>query len=581
MTFTQLAVYFEKLEGISSRLQLTDTLASLLCELKPEEIADVVYLTQGRVAPAFKPIEIGMGEKLVAQALAEAFGVERSQVLDHYGRLGDLGLAAQSLAKEHQGSHKAADLSVSYVVSSLREIARATGDGTVQKRVALLSELLAHMDAVSVKHFVRIPLGNLRLGIGDPTVLDALSVAKVGNKSLRKVLETAYNKTSDLGLIARVFWREGEMGLEKLTVHPGNPIRPELCERLPTVEKVIEKLRIVAVEPKLDGFRTQIHLDRTAEQQVRIFSRNLEDMSHMFPEIVEGALRQLRAKMLIMDAEALAYNPKSEEFYPFQETTKRRRKYDISELAQRLPLKAFVFDLMYLDGEDLTGISYQKRRELIFKVISDSGTIAPIQGIVASTKEQLDQFLAEQIQKGFEGVVVKRLDSPYSAGARNFNWVKLKRDVSGELNDTFDCVILGYISGKGKRVQFGAGALLAGVYDDTKDTFVTICKIGTGLSDEEWREIHERCDKIKVYHKPARVDSLIEPTVWVTPKVVIEVLADEITRSPIHTAGKTENEPGYALRFPRLVSFRSDDKKPEDATTVKEIVNMFQQQGKH
>lgn len=581
MTFAQLAFYFEKLEGTSSRLQLTDTLASLFRELSPEEIADAVYLTQGRVAPAFEPIEIGMGEKLVAQALAEAFGVERSQVLDHYSRLGDLGLAAQSFAKEHRGSHKAPDLSVSYVVSSLREIARATGKGTVKKRVALLSELPAHMDAVSVKHFVRIPLGNLRLGIGDPTILDALSVAKVGNKSLRKVLETAYNKTSDLGLIARVFWRDGETGLEKLTVRPGNPIRPELCERLPSVEKVIEKLGTVAVEPKLDGLRTQIHLDRAAERKVRIFSRNLEDMSYMFPEIVEGALMQLRAETLIMDAEALAYNPGSEESYPFQETTKRRRKYAISELAQQLPLKAFVFDLMYLDGKDLTELPYQKRRELIFKVISDGGTIVPNQGIVAMTSQELDRFLAEQIQKGLEGVVVKRLDSPYSAGARNFNWVKLKRDVSGELSDTADCIILGYISGKGKRVQFGAGALLAGVYDDTKDTFVTICKIGTGLSDEEWKEIHERCDKIKVDHKPARVDSLIEPTVWVTPKIVIEVLADEITRSPVHTAGKTDNEAGYAFRFPRLVSFRSDDKSPEDATTVKEIVQMFQQQGKH
>lgn len=492
MTFTQLAAYFEKLEGISSRLQLTDVLASLLrelCEFSPEEIADVVYLTQGRVAPAFEPVEIGMGEKLVAQALAHAFGVQQSEVQKYYGRLGDLGLVAQNLAEKHRLKGKAADLSVSQVVGSLREVAGASGDGTVHKRVSLLSELLTHMDAVSAKHLVRIPLGTLRLGIGDPTVLDALSVARTGDRSLRKILEAAYNKTSDLGLIARAFWKDGEGGLMKLHVRPGSPIRPELCERLPSVEKVIEKLGTVAVEPKLDGFRTQIHLDREAKQPVRIFSRNLEDMSHMFPEIVEGALKQVKAKTAILDAEALAFNPESEEFYPFQETTKRRRKYHITELAKQLPLKAFVFDLMYLDGEDLTQLPYRKRRELIFKITTDGGTIAPGEGIVASTKTMLDRFLAEQIQKGLEGVVVKRLDSPYSAGARNFNWVKLKRDVSGELSDTVDCVILGYIFGRGKRAAFGAGALLVGVYDNRKDEFVTICKIGTGLTDEEWREI--------------------------------------------------------------------------------------------
>ncbi|MCL4365853.1 DNA ligase, partial [Patescibacteria group bacterium] len=193
---------------------------------------------------------------------------------------------------------------------------------------------------------------------------------------------------------------------------------------------------------------------------------------------------------------------------------------------------------------------------------------------------KLQAMLDDAISKGLEGLVVKRLDSKYEAGARNFNWVKLKRHSAGELKDTIDVVILGYIFGKGKRVEFGAGALLVGVYDQLKDEFVTVSKIGTGLTDEEWRSIEVQSAKFKVQNKPARVNSLITPSVWVEPKIVIEVLADEITRSPIHTAGKTESEPGYALRFPRLIKFREEDKRPEDATTVKELIEMYQQQYK-
>ncbi|MBI4097591.1 MAG: DNA ligase, partial [Candidatus Levybacteria bacterium] len=193
------------------------------------------------------------------------------------------------------------------------------------------------------------------------------------------------------------------------------------------------------------------------------------------------------------------------------------------------------------------------------------------QGEVVDDPKKLQTLLDDAISKGLEGLVVKRLDSKYEAGARNFNWVKLKRHSSGELQDTIDCVILGYIFGKGKRVSFGAGALLVGVYDDQKDEFVTVSKIGTGLTDEEWRSIQLKTKNLKLKTKPARVNSKITPSVWVEPKIVIEVLADEITKSPLHTAG-------LALRFPRLIKFREADKKAEDATTLKELTEMYKEQ---
>ena len=337
---------------------------------------------------------------------------------------------------------------------------------------------------------------------------------------------------------------------------------------------MIKKLGLVGVQPKYDGFRVQIHKDK---DQVSIFSRNLETMTSMFPELVAAANR-LVVESVILDGEAIAYNPESEEYVPFQETTARRRKEDIEEFALKVPLRAFVFDVMYRDGSDLTPLPYEKRFEMVNEVLRESDTLVIAPLTKTDSVEVLTRELLDNISRGLEGVVAKRLDSPYQAGARNFNWVKLKRVASGELTDTIDVVLLGYYRGKGKRAEFGAGAFLAGVYDSDRDEFVTISKLGTGLSDEGWREIHKRVSKLEVSPKPARVNSILVPDVWLQPEIVVEVLADEITPSPRHTAGKAGNEPGFALRFPRIVSFRSADKKPEDATSVREIREMFQQQ---
>lgn len=575
MKFTKLTEYFENLEKTSSRLALIEILSELFKVTKEEEVGRITYLTQGRLAPFFSPIEIGMAEKTVAQSIANAYGAEREEVLKTFNKLGDMGKTAEYFSEKSKT--KPSNITVDEVFKILEEIANTKGEGTVDKRQTLLSDLLKKTDPLSAKHLVRIPLGNTRLGIGDPTVLDALATAKLGDKTQRKLLEGAYNRTSDLGLIAKTLWQKGISGVEKLEVRVGSPIRSELCERLPTPEKVIEKMGEVDAQYKYDGFRVQIHKDGN---DIRMFSRNLEEMTHMFPELIAAAKQQIKAKSVILDSEALAYNPASEEFLPFQETTKRRRKHNITEMAEKLPLKAFVFDILYKDGKQLLDEPLRKRMELLKEVITDDDVLIKTKNQTIKDPKALSILLEDAISKGLEGLVVKRLESGYEAGGRNFNWVKLKRHSSGELNDTIDCVLLGYISGKGKRTAFGAGALLVGVYDKKNDEFVTVSKIGTGLTDDEWREIHKRGDAIKVDNKPARVNSSIIPSVWIKPEIVIEVLADEITRSPIHTAGKTEKDPGYALRFPRLVSFRGSDKKAEDATTVDELISMYKQQGK-
>ncbi|HEX2681273.1 MAG TPA: ATP-dependent DNA ligase [Candidatus Dormibacteraeota bacterium] len=572
MTFAELSTYLDRMEATRSRTELVKTLAELFAKTSADEIQPVTYLIQGRLVPFFEPVEIGMGEKLVIAAIAQASDRPSPEVLELFNRSGDLGLVAESLATR---SGKAAP-SIIQVHSRLVAIATAAGSGSVERKRTLFASLLRDLDSRSAKHLVRMSLGRLRLGIGDPTVLEALSVANRGDRSLRPSLEAAYNRTSDLGLMARTFWTEGEKGVSALKINVGRPMRPQLAERLPNPEAVIKKLGEVAVQPKYDGIRVQIHKNGST---VRVFSRNLEDFSLMFIELVAAA-KKLKDRTLILDGEAIGYNPESEEYLKFQQTASRRRQHGIEEAAASLPLVAFVFDVLYRNRKDLTSLPYQDRYELLDDVLGDSTVLRPTPISTASSADELTSTLLENISRGLEGVVVKRMDSPYQAGARNFNWVKLKRTTSGQLNDTVDLVLLGYYFGKGKRTEFGLGALLAGVYDSEHDRFDTITKIGTGLSDAGWREIHQRADKLQVKEKPARVRSLLTPDVWLKPEVVVEVLADEITPGTNHTAGKVGDGPGYALRFPRIVSFRGADKRPEDATTVREIVEMFQQQGR-
>lgn len=574
MLFKELAEYYEKLEGTSKRLELIDILSKLFKESDASEIGKICYLIQGRVAPFFEPTEIGMSENLVAIALARAFDSTKEEVIHSYRKLGNMGLAALKLAKKKKIRGK--NLSVSETFDRLHSIAKTGGSGSVEKKLSILADLLNDLDPVSVKHLVNIPLGTLRLGIGDPTVLDALSIAKYGNKSLRPVLEGAYNKTSDLGFTAETFFKKGERGIHEIKLIVGKPVRPALAERIPNADEAVKRLGDkFAAEPKFDGFRVQIHKDGS---NIKLFSRNLEDTTHAFPDIIRAAKDELNIKSAIIEGEAIAYNPLTSEFLPFQETSKRRRKHGVSEMAKILPLVVFAFDLLYLNGDDITELPYSERRKHLEKIIHSENLIIQKaeERVVTSSKEILE-FFNEAVSEGLEGLMLKKLDSAYKAGSRGFHWIKFKRSQSGELTDTVDCVLLGVFYGRGKRTEFGVGGLLVGVYDEKKDEFVTISRVGTGLTDEEWRKVNKMAEKTRVSHKPARVNSKIEPGFWVEPKEVLEIYADEITKSPIHTAGE-ENGIGYALRFPRLVKFRGSDKRAEDATTVSEIKKLYEQQ---
>ncbi|MBU3956696.1 ATP-dependent DNA ligase [Patescibacteria group bacterium] len=577
MTFKKLATYFSQLEKTSSRLRITEILADLLKQTDQNETDKVCYLSLGRLGPLYAGIEFNLAEKMMLRVISQAYGISEEKAKKEYKKIGDLGEVAAKFDKRE----KPKPLTVNQVYERLEQIAQDSGEGSVERKISNLAGLLGDLDAESSKYIVRIPLGRLRLGFSDLTVLDAFSWMVAGDKSKRQEIEEAYNNRADVGQIAQIIKSKGLRGLRSLKVQLGVPIMPALCQRLPTAEEMVEKLGKMAVEPKYDGQRLQAHygiktrgvyLSHTG--CVKIFTRNLENVTHMFPDIVEALGKEVKAKEVILDGEAIGFDPKTGKFLPFQETMKRKRKYEIRRKAKEIPLKFFCFDILYKDGRDLLKRPFNKRREILEKVLpSANKTVVLSPQIVTNNPQELRKYHDEQIKKGLEGVVVKKWQAPYDPGRRGYTWVKFKQEKGkkgGGLADTLDCVVMGYYKGKGKRAEFGIGAFLVGVRKEGQ--FLTISKIGTGLSDEQWREMYKRCEKVKTGEKPKQyqVAKDLTPDIWCQPKIVVEIEADNITKSPIHTAQ-------YALRFPRLVRFR-DDKSPEEATSLREAEKLYKLQ---
>ncbi len=580
MLFQQLASFFFQLEKTASRNQMTEILAKLFKSCPPEEIDKVCYLCRGQLAPKYEGIEFNMAEKMVIRSIARSLKGDEKKVTKEFKKTGDLGDLFYNLKPKTKKSK----LTVTAVYQKLLEIAQDSGEGSVERKIKETTQLLDSLDSLSGKYIVRMPVNKLRLGFSDMTILDALSWMKKGDKSLRKDLEKAFNVLADIGKIARIFKGKGINGIKKIKSEIGTPIRAALAERLTEPSKILEKMDgKCALEPKYDGFRCQIHIDKTKKMSlkkdtnlnlfqgkkqffVRIFSRNLENTTHMFPDIVEAAYK-LKIKNAILDGEAIAYNPKTGDFLPFQETVQRKRKHGIGKKIKELPLKVFVFDLLFLNNQALLLDSFKNRRKLLEEVLNKSkgeekGIILTEQKIVSKAKD-FDVFFKQVVGEGLEGLMAKKINAVYQAGSRNYNWVKYKAGMKSELADTIDCIVMGYYRGKGKRASFGIGAFLVGII--SKNQILSVSKIGTGLTDEQWREMYERCEKIKIKDQPKeyKIDKNLRPDIWCKPELVVEIEADTITKSPIHTAG-------LALRFPRLKRFR-DDKKSQESISLKEL----------
>lgn len=588
MLFKELSQYLEKLENITSRNEITTVLAELLDKSDAQSVDKMVYLLQGRVAPIYVPLEFGMADKMVLRAIDSAYGLENGEAAKKFKELGDIGEVASYFASEKKIDKH---FSVVQVFDVLHTIATISGVGSVDIKIEKLATLLQSVDPLSARFVSRIPVGSMRLGFSDMTVLDSLSWMIAQDKSLRKDIERAFNAHPDLGYIAKIVKEKGVEGLEKVKPSVFSPILMARAERLSSGDEIIEKIGECAIEEKLDGFRLQGHYKKST-QEVKLFTRNLEEVTFMYPDVVEGIKKQFDVEEVIFEGEAIAYDTQSGENLPFQITTQRKRKHGIEEKAQELPLKIICFDMLFLNGKSLIDKTYTQRHDLLEKHIKKGKTVEVSTKYTASTGEEIERIFDDAISRGLEGIVAKKLDGTYQAGARGWNWIKFKRSYSAHLDDTIDCLIMGYYFGQGKRTAFGIGAFLIGIYDEQADQYVTVAKIGTGLTDDEWKTLAIQGKKLEADVKPPLyvVDKQLTPDVWIEPEIVVEIKADEITRSTIHTAGRVMKSSksgsafdvdvqGYALRFPRLEKFRND-RKPEDVTTLSEIQKMFSMQGK-
>jgi DNA ligase-1 len=567
---------YRDLEQTSARLALIDRLAALVTATPPELLPTVCYLCEGLIAPEFAGVDLGLAEKLAIRAVATATGTTAEQAAAAARTAGDLGLAAEQLLTV-TAAGRVASLPVTTVVETLHQIAAAEGPGSQGRKLDLLAGLLARATPLEARYLLRLVTGGLRLGIGTPTILDALAQVYAGGRAARPVLERAYNICCDLGQVAAALAGGGMAAVEQIQVRPGNPVRAMLAQRLSDATEILAKLGgECAAEYKYDGVRIQAH--RTADGAIELFTRRLERISAQFPDVVELLAAGLGPAEAIIEGEVVAFDPAAGELRPFGEVMTRRRKHGIADAVRDVPVGLFCFELLFADGQDLTRLPYPERRARLAEAITLSSRLRLTTAVEVATPSALDAAFEQAVTDGCEGLMCKSVspDAIYQAGARGWLWIKLKRDYRTELADTVDLAVVGAFAGRGRRAGV-YGALLLAAYDADADVFRTVTKCGTGFSDAELAELPARLAPLAAPERPARVDARQQPDVWFEPGLVLEILSAELTLSPTYSAGwgQIKEDAGLAMRFPRFTGRWRDDKAAEDATTTSELIDLY------
>ena len=574
LRFRELVDVFERLDATRSGNELVEILADFFGKV-PIAVIDIAsYFIQGNVVAEHEDVNLNIGDRMLAEAIARASNKTRDQIDRLHEELGDYGLVTEQVLKN--AALPSEKLSIKDIHDRLLEISTASGSGSQETKLNLLVDLLNRAEPVEAKYIVRIALGVLRLGAGTMTLLSALAVTFTGDKKNKKSLEKAYNFCGDVGLVARSLAEDGLTGLDKISIQVGHPIKMMAAQRVQKLNELFEKMpHGLAAEFKYDGERLQCHKQG---DRVTIYSRNLENITAQYPDVVERIKKQIRAKETIIEGEAVALLPgTTDQFQEFQILMRRKRKYEIEKFVQEIPVKLFLFDVLYVDSQSVMEKSYPERRKTLENMIDRTELIEPAHALFSANPEEIEAFFLESIEKGFEGIMAKSCapDSIYRAGAREWSWIKWKREYESDLVDTFDVVVVGGIAGRGKRSGTW-GALLCAVYNPDSDRFETLCKVSTGFSDEDLSKLPDMFRKDELTHVSPRVFSKMEPTRWFEPRVVLEISGAELTKSPIHTCGMTDaGTSGLALRFPRFLRFR-EDKYAEQATSAKEVVALYQ-----
>jgi len=562
MDFQKLVDIYEELEQVSSGNKMREILADFFKTVPKEDIAIVAYLTLGKFTSDYENAVLGFAESSILKAISSAAGVSSSKVRESNQKTGDAGLTAEIFLKHKpQTLIPVGKLTIHELFENLKKLAEMSGTGSQDLKSNMIVRMYQKVSAKGAKYLTRILLGTLRMGVGDMTVLDALSIAYTGEKKNKELLENAYNICPDVGVMAETIAKKGLKGLEKIDVHVGRPIKMMLAQRIASLDELNKKMPgKVSVEGKYDGERVQAH--KTKEGKIQLFSRRLDNTTNQFPDLVKY-LDKINAKEFIIEGEILAIDENGKP-RPFQTLMQRRRKNDVEAYIKKVPIQIKIFDLLYVDGKTIFNKPFEERRKIINKIVPKGKHIMPAEEILTDNVEEINDFFQKMLDDGYEGIMIKSLQGEYQAGTRGWNWIKWKKEYVKEMSDTFDLVVVGAYHGRGKRSGV-YGALLCAIYNPENDSFETLCKLGTGLTDEVLDELPEKLKQYQSDKKPARVNCKKEmiPDVWFKPGVVVDVLAAELTVSPFHTAG-------VALRFPRFLRFR-DDKKAEQATTLKEV----------
>ena len=567
------------MEQTTSRLELTNHLVTLFKNTSPDLIDKIIYLIQGKIRPDYEGLEMGIAEKTIIRIVSQISNISTDKVYHKYREIGDLGSVAESILKNKvQTTLFTEKVTIERIYLIFDRIAKTIGKGSQEIKLKLLGSLFNDSSPQECKYIIRFALGTLRLGIADSTIMDALALAYTSDKKNRKPLEGAYNVSSDLGRVSRILATDGLKAVSEIKIELFIPIRPMLAERVQTSKEALDKVSGKgAAEFKLDGERVQIH---RKGKKIEIFSRSLENITHYYPDVAEVS-KTIKLKNFIIEAEVVATNKYTEEFLPFQELMHRRRKYDIARNVENYPVSVNVFDILWASGRDKTKLPYLKRRELLRDIITnlEDRKLTLIHQKIVTSVEELEKFMAKSIEFGCEGLVVKQTDSPYRAGARGFAWTKIKREYRSELVDSLDLVVIGGSHGRGRRVG-KYGALLLAIFDKNENVFKSVCKVGSGFTDEVLEELFEELGKYKIPKKHTRVYSKLEMDTWFTPTIVIEIIASEITLSPEYDAGMDSIRKGFglSLRFPKFTKKIRRDKNPQDITDESELIQMYRKQ---
>ena len=580
MKFSIISDAFQQMEATTKRLELTDILVKLIQEIPEDVIAKAIYLIQGKLRPNFEGVELGIAEKRVMRAMSKSSGIPLKKIEDDYNKGGDLGQTAENILQQKiQTTFASEVITLEKVYDTLFKISKLEGKGSQEMKMKYVSSMLNDATPQESKFILKILLGTLRLGIAENTVMDALAIAFTGKKENREIIENAYNVSSDLGKVAEVISTGGVEEIEKFQIKLFSPIRPMLADRIKSGEETVEKFQEkFAAEYKLDGERAQIHKQK---DKIEIFSRSLEIITSYYPDIVEKISKLIISEDVILEAEVVAMNSNSGDFLPFQELMHRRRKYEIEEAVTKYPITVNFFDVLFSDGKNCMDMRYEERRELLEKIIKQDDFARLIPMSVIESEEQVLEVLENSINSGCEGLMLKHLDSTYRAGIRGSNWLKLKREYQNELGDSLDLVVVGAFFGKGRRTG-KYGTLLLSTYNDEEDIFPSICKVGTGFTDESLDQLYQILSPKVTLKKNPRIVSEMEADVWFEPELVIEIVASEITQSPIHKTAldKIKEGTGLALRFPKFTGKIRTEKNSEDASTDEEVIALYKVQKK-